>query len=286
MDDIPVYRFGHKAMNTHFEIMTLHTNSLYASQAAHEAFCLLDRIENALSRFIPNSDISRINQNRNRPVLCSEDSLRCLESSVKMEIVTNGYFNIRLGNYSDVEKRCCYSAPVSDDLDLDHEHFSVTLRNTQSVLDLGGIGKGYAVDRMAELLQDWGIKSALIHGGRSSVLVFGSEDGPHWPVSVTDPFHGNELFMIQLVNRSLSASGLEKGFHIINPKTMRPAEPDQSSWAMAGTAAESDALSTAFMVMDFKEIEACCIKEPAYGCLKLLKEGSKTKPHFFGNFSL
>jgi FAD:protein FMN transferase len=278
-----VHRFGHKAMNTQFEIMTSHPDALYAGQASHEAFCLLDRLEQVLSRFIPNSDISRINRNRNHPVSCSEDTMGCIQSSIRMENITNGYFNSCLGSPSCTVRKDQDSVLDADTLELDHEHFRVTLKSRHSFLDLGGIGKGYAVDRMAGLLQDWEIESALVHGGRSTVLVFGSHERS-WPVSVTDPFLEKEISVIRLLNQSLSASGLEKGLHIINPKTMKPIRPGQAAWALAPTAVESDALSTAFMVMDSAEIETCCRAEPEYGCLKLIQEQARTETTVFGSF--
>lgn len=129
-------------------------------------------------------------------------------------------------------------------------------------LDLGGIGKGYALDRGAETLADWGLSSGLIHGGGSTVLVLsGDGDGPDWALGVggmhlaaDDP-----RSVIRLKSGALSGSGAEfQGGHILDPRTGKPAGLKRSAWAIAPSAAEADALSTAFVVMSPDEVQAFC----------------------------
>jgi len=127
-------------------------------------------------------------------------------------------------------------------------------------IDLGGYGKGYAVDRMAELLQEWDIENFLIHGGMSSVLARGKMSGENgWPVSISDPYKTNNTINKYILNnRAMSGSGLQKGSHIIDPRTALPLQVKCSVWTFASDAATCDALSTAFMVMSIEEINQYC----------------------------
>ena len=123
------------------------------------------------------------------------------------------------------------------------------------------MGKGYALDQCADLLADWKINHALLNAGDSTVLGIGAAPGQSgWTVTA-----GNrETHAIILQNNALSGSGFHvKGAHIINPRTMRPVPPRaERTWAMAPTAALSDALSTAFMLMQREEIDALCARHP------------------------
>ena len=263
-----LFRFSHRAMATKFEIITIHKDESYARQAAWAAFDEVDHLECELSRFIENSDISRINQveqGKNLPI--SQGTYECLQLGVLMREETYGAFDISLG--SGLEK-----------LKLDPKKYSVQRTAESLWLDLGGIGKGYAVDRIAEVIKDWGLDVALIHGGFSSVLALG---GPReisgWPLTLSAPdFLKEPIVRINVKSGVLSSSGLMKGHHIIDPKTRKPVDDKYASWVFLpaadhknkreGTpeaiteerfpAARADALSTAFMVLSPAKIENYC----------------------------
>jgi thiamine biosynthesis lipoprotein len=282
----PFHRFDHPAMNTQFEILINHPDGHYASQAAHEAFILLEHLEYDLSRFISNSDISRINHAPGRPVLIGEYTAECLQMAQQLEKMTLGYFNIAIGTLTDHQQTDLKTRLDSDlkcTFDLDMAHFLASVPEHMT-LDLGGIAKGYAVDKMVVLLKDWEIDSALIHGGHSTVYAYGSPSfAREWPVSVHDPF-GHEKPRVIDLTRGMGASGLEKGFHIINPKTGKPAAADQASWAFAPTATEADALSTAFLLMTDSEARQVCASMPGYGGLKMRTQEGRTLVSTFGDF--
>ena len=149
-------------------------------------------------------------------------------------------------------------------------------------IDLGGIGKGYAVDLMAELLEEWGIERALVHGGFSSVVALeGPADRDGWPLTFSDPASpATVLARLSARHMALSASGLRKGDHIVDPRTGRPVRGRRAAWAavsrpepagagarMADSprlapAAVADALTTAFMLLRLKDIESLCQRNP------------------------
>jgi thiamine biosynthesis lipoprotein len=269
-----VLRFSHQAMNTVFEIVCTHEDPAYARQAACAAFDVASRMEQELSRFIENSDISRINS------LTAGESLRvnrwtmeCLELSRLAWAETAGAFDISLGRGLDT-------------LSLDPRRLVVRANAGGIRLDLGGIGKGYAVDRMAEVLAEWGVERAVIHGGFSSVLALEAPEGCEgWPLTMTAPDDAAEPFvLIQAKRRAFSASGKQKGDHIVDPRTGRPARFRRAAWASAAVSAlagfcrnagsapgaavgESPAavvetFSTAFLILDAREIADLCRKYP------------------------
>src|SRR5262249_21253669 len=146
-------------------------------------------------------------------------------------------------------------------LQLDPATRAVRFRRPGMEINLGSIGKGYALDRAAEMLRQNGITSALLHGGTSSVLAIGSPPGQNagWPVGVIHPWDADRrLGVICLRDQALATSAeTHQHFrynerilgHLIDARTGQPAERIASATAIAPTAAVADALSTAFFVL-------------------------------------
>lgn len=267
------FRFSHNSMATVFEIFAIHDDAGYAEQAAWEAFRELDRLELGLSRFIENSDISRINNlDKHQSVQIGLDAFECLKQCAQLTSQTDGAFDITAGSNTSIKM-----------LQLDESDFSVKLLANSILLDLGGFGKGYAIDSMAKLFKEWDIESVLIHGGKSSVLALAEPPGEKgWPVTLSNPAQfGQILSHVYLKHRALSASGLEKGHHIINPLTGKTVKDRLAAWALASGGATSDALSTAFMVMEPEKIEDYCQRNPGTQGLVIAKnraDGEQRNP--------
>lgn len=273
-----VRRFSHEAMATVFEVYAVHPDEQYAAQAAQAAFDLTDRLERELSRFLSNSDIARVNHlAAGESTRVSASTLECLVIARHMFDLTGGAFDISIGT----------GLPS---LDLDHDDFLVRATQDGVQVDLGGIGKGYAVDLMAELLEEWGLHRALVHGGFSSVLALEAPEGRDgWPLTLSDPVAPSRvLARLSVRQTTLSASGVRKGDHIVDPRTGAPARgrlaawvalprpqrpgagaPDDEGPAPTGAegpriaaAAVTDALTTAFMLLSIQEIDALCERSP------------------------
>ncbi len=283
-----LHRFDRPAMNTVFEIMTPHPDKYYAHQAAHEAFNRLEHLEHDLSRFIPNSDISRINNNPGQLTIISEETALCLSAAEILEMKTNGHFNIALGHLVDRYRHGTGREVISaisskNHLNLDMERYLAGIENDEALIDLGGIAKGFAIDKMVEVLQDWDIASALIHGGQSTVFAYGIYgDSEGWPVSLTLSFDDPASHETCLLSGALSASGMDKGAHIIDPDSMKPVNADLAVWALAASATEADALSTGFICMADEEIRAFCAENPDTGGLRIRRHADRTEPFYFG----
>jgi thiamine biosynthesis lipoprotein len=269
-DGAPVRRFSHEAMATIFEVHVAHADAPYAAQAAHAAFDLVDRIERELSRFLPNSDIGRINGlAAGEASQVSPATLECLLIARHMYDLTGGAFDISIGT----------GLPA---LELDADACLVRPLAAGLRLDLGGIGKGYAVDLAAELLEEWGLERALVHGGFSSVLALEpATNTGGWPLTLSDPSSpGRILSRLEVRQTAFGASGLRKGDHIVDPRTGQPAGMRRAAWvavprppaaraaARAGggpqfaATAVADALTTAFMLMRPEEIGRLCDGNP------------------------
>jgi thiamine biosynthesis lipoprotein len=273
-----IHRFSHGAMATTFEIIVQHEDAAYARGAANAAFDELDRIERDLSRYVENSDVARINNlPASRPLPLSLDTFDCLAIGARMCAETGGAFDVTVGLlvdcWRDEDKKPRIPSPQElqfarehtgmDLILLDEATHALALTRSPVCVDLGGIGKGYAVDRIGELLRQWSIDRALIHGGYSSVLALDAPAGTAgWPVTLSHPADRRTLARLQLQRVSVSASGLEKGQHIIDPRTGRPAEGKLATWSIAPEAAPADALSTAFMIMTPDEIRDYCADHP------------------------
>lgn len=259
-------RFCHQAMATTFEIFILHSNSRYAQQAAYAAFDELDRLEAELSQFIESSDISLINNlSAGQSLQIGLEVFECLQLCRRMYVETGGAFDVTIG-----------SAAMGYRLKLDEVRYTVQQPVKAVKIDLGGIGKGYAVDKMGQLLKEWGIDTALIHGGFSSVLAIGAPPATKgWPVTLRSPGERRQILEhLYLKNRAVSASGLQQGRHIIDPRTGDRIKNKFIAWAMAPTAGTADALSTTFMVMKPEQIERYCQKHPDVSAMMVAKDGT------------
>jgi len=281
-------RFSHEAMATTYGVMAVHEDERYARQAASAAFEEVDRLEQELSRFIESSDISRINNLRvGERAVVGPAAFECLEISRRLFEQTKGAFDITVGALlrcfraengeprepGRKELAGALRRTGMDLLVLDQQEHAVEVLAEGVEVDLGGMGKGYAVDQMGKLLRQWGIDVALIHGGYSSVLAL---DGPAgmkgWPVSASHPVKGGPpLAKLLLQRRALGGSGLRKGRHIIDPRTGGPVSGKRAAWSGAVDAATADALSTAFMVMDPGQIEQYCLSHPGVSAMVILE---------------
>lgn len=277
-------RFRHQAMATLFEVVIAGEDPEFAGQAALAVFQEIDRLEQELSRFLPNSDISRINNlppcGRTR---IGVDAFSCLELGKEYWIGTKGAFDVAAGFVMDCWKNRGSGMPDPPAgeiekarrqsgmhlLEMDRERFIVGVGESVPCVDLGAVGKGYAVDQSIELLREWGVHAAIVHGGASSALGY---DNRHpaigWPVTLSDPGRpGTILRKLVLNGVALSGSGVSRGTHIVDPRTGFPALSRRAAWVCAGSAAASDAFSTACMVLDAGDIEVMCGAHPGLQAL-------------------
>jgi thiamine biosynthesis lipoprotein len=179
---------------------------------------------------------------------------------------------------------------------LNLERRSVWFEREGLELNLGSIGKGFALDRAARMLQNADFRKALLHAGHSSMIAMGDSayPGGGWLVSVRHPLErDNNLVKLRLRNMAMATSGAGEQFfevddksfgHVIDPRSGRPAEQNLSASCLAPSAALADALATAFFVMSIDSIEAFCHENQEVGAIIVPRpqKGEEVAPVFFG----
>jgi thiamine biosynthesis lipoprotein len=167
----------------------------------------------------------------------------------------------------------------------------VTFRRTGLELNLGAVGKGYALDRAARLLfEEWGVRSALLHGGGSSAYAIGTPptEPRGWPVRLIHPTEPNRsLGTAYLRDAGLGTSAAtfqffeykgEKLGHLLDPRTSWPARGTASASVLAPTAAEADAMSTAAFILGGKGAEQLTQLNPSLGAVILPDDPESRAP--------
>ncbi|PKL81595.1 MAG: hypothetical protein CVV24_14460 [Ignavibacteriae bacterium HGW-Ignavibacteriae-3] len=277
-----LHKYSHSAMATVFDIFIQSDDENYSGQAAWEAFKEIDRLEEELSRFNPNSEVSRINNSApGERLIVSPDIFECVRESLELKKLTMGAFDIAYFNSAEIS--------AAENLLLNNDEMSIMRLDERICIDLGGIGKGYAVEKIEEILREWEITRALISGGFSSVKAVGSPDGfDGWPISISNPVSNSETILnFYMQDYSVSGSGLKKGMHIIDPSTGKPSMSKTACWALARSAIVSEALSTAFMILDESKVKNICDGNDGFYSVILNSDYLSTKNIFkAGNSSV
>lgn len=263
-----IHSFNHRAMATHFQVRIANQERSYAAQAAQAVLDLVDRLESRLSRFRPTSDIAQLaGLQPGESMRVSEPVFACLSSAKKLESATRSAFCA-----TPAAMQTQSSLPLWTLLD---DQLSVRCESGQLAFDLGAIGKGFALERAADLLDHWDCPSFLLVAGGSSILAGAAPpDTPGWSCGLGED---NALERFFLTHASLSGSGLAvKGLHILDPRTGLPAERQSRAWVLADTAAESDALSTASMVLSEPELENILAQDQTWVALLDTDTGLRT----------
>ncbi len=275
--------FCHEAMNTTVEFFLQGADANYLEQAAHAAFSEVDHTEDLLSFYREHSDISRINAaSHGERIRIAEETIACLEIAMRMARATGNAFHPFCGRAALKAKNqrppdSTLGEANDDDADpdapviaLDAETSTVVKLSVGPLLDLGGIGKGFALDRAAQMLvEDWEIDSGILVAGGSSVCVLRNRGGAGWTVTA------EHLAPIYLAKGALGASGF--GFqehHIIDPATALPRTNSRRTCAYGSDAATADALATALMGVEEAAIPKVLLELP--GCAAYIVNGETT----------
>ena len=291
-------KIARRAMACQFEFFFNAGQYAQANEAALAALDLVDRLEDQLSVFREHSEVSRLNrQAADEPVPVEPRLFALLEQAVTIHAATGGTYDVTAGPLSRVWGFMRRAGTIPDPQELDaarhcvgSQHLALdpnrrTLRFLQAgvEINLGSIGKGYALDRCAELLAELGVDDYLLHGGNSSVLARGARGGlapdAGWPIGVRNPLRPScRVGQLRVKDRALATSGSGTQFfvregrrfgHILDPRSGWPAEGVLSVTVLAPTAAEADALSTAFYVMGHQAAGDYCQSHPEIACVML-----------------
>ena len=246
MTTAKTYNFTHEAMKTVFQLRLCADDAVLAKNAALDCFERLDAIEDSLSRYIPGSDVWQINHMQSgQSLFVSEDCYQCLRLAMLVGQASSGLFDITLGRLIEHRKSAAEAAPpaLAGQLMIDDTRPKVHCIERGREIDLGGIGKGYALDVLAERCREWGITNGLLSAGASTQLAFGNRP---WELAMRGDQHNCEL---KLQEQALSASGTAiQGSHIVSPSGDNASLPRRRAWVRTSSAAMADAFSTAALL--------------------------------------
>jgi thiamine biosynthesis lipoprotein len=262
-------------MGTFGEVAVVHRDERYAQGAIDAAFQELRRVESVLTRFRPDSEIGRANLSASAaPQIVSAETSGVLKTALRWSGKTDGAFDPCLGRavalwdfhdrteppgLGDVRRYARRGLYQALELGKSQGRDVVVFHEADMQIDLGGIGKGYGVDRAVEALRSWGVENALVNVGGDLYAMGGSEDGDPWKVGVRSPDDPDALVAtLEMTNRAVATSGdyhqfFEHGgrryHHLLDPAT---GEPSQGTLRSLTVAAEScidaDAGATAAFV--------------------------------------
>ena len=232
------------------------------------SFALIHKYEDKLSILIENSEVSKINSSEKNEIQISNDVKNLIDESHKISELSNGAFDITIGTilekYNFVNKIMPDSNEIKNMLNLVNYKYLRTkgnklIKKKKNIhIDLGGIAKGYIVDKVIEYLTLQGIQYAAVNAG-GDLFVLGNKKNDVWKIGIRHPRSEDEIFgEVSLKNMSIVTSGDYEQFffidgkrihHILDPKTGFPADKSISSTVIAPDATTADALCTAIFVM-------------------------------------
>jgi thiamine biosynthesis lipoprotein len=260
------------AMATRFELVLSGEDPVRLRAGGEQALAEIARLERQLSYYRSDSEVAWLNRKAaDGPVKVDPRLFRLLQQCAELTAATGGAFDVTVGPLVRAWGFAAGSGAVPDastidearrvvgmeHVDLDGEAFTVRYRRRGVEIDLGGFGKGYAVERAVEVLRESGIGTALLHGGTSSVFGLGAPPGePAWRVALAPPFSSREP-AVELRDTGLSVSARHgKQFtvgdrtygHVLDPRSGQPVSRAEAAAAVGPSPAVCEALSTALMV--------------------------------------
>ncbi|MBI1248084.1 FAD:protein FMN transferase [bacterium] len=292
-----------KAMACQFEIYLNAQGPGTETEAAVAGLDIVTELEAQLSAYRYDSEICRLGATAYlRPQVVEPRLFDLLRLSVQLHRDTHGAFDITAGPLTKVwgffdregkvpadhDLAAAMQLVGSGQLQLDETNRTIFWEKEGVELNLGSIGKGYALDRCSEHLLEEGVADFLVHGGTSSVLAHGiRHDGTQrdgWEVGVPNPQRPDRrIGTVFLKNEALGTSGAafqaffhagKKYGHVLDPRTGQPAHGVLSATVIAPNATLADALATACYVMGPEETEAMLPKYPGISVL-LVVEGKR-----------
>ena len=260
-----------KKMGTLVEVQVWADDPVKAEQLLSAAMAEFDRIEALMSTYIPASEMSRINAHAAaEPQQISAELFDLLQRSLTVSVMTEGAFDITYDSVGYLYDFRARKRPAAAEIDAHLDQIDYRLVHLDEAaktvhfgaagvrINLGGIAKGYAVERVIALLADQGVENALASAGGDTRML-GDRRGKPWIVGIRDPNKDDAVFTrLALENEAISTSGdyeryfIEAGqryHHILQPSTGRPVQGVRSATVIGPDATMTDALSTSVFVM-------------------------------------
>jgi thiamine biosynthesis lipoprotein len=267
------YKQTENIMGTLVNVELWHGDPLQARACAQQVFSEMHRIDALMSPYKADSEISTVNREAAlNPVRISHELYDLLLRAQTFSTLSDGAFDITFASIGQHYDYRAQKSPGSDKIaqqliNIDYHHVnlkdsSVTFSRPGVRIDLGGIAKGYAVDRAIRIVKQCQIKSALVSAGGDS-RILGDKNGRPWMMGIQHPRKEQQVaLMLPLSNSAISTSGDYERFflrngerihHIINPSTGRSAKNSWSASVIGPDATSTDALSTTLFILGAEE---------------------------------
>lgn len=288
-------RIGCTAMATRWEIVLYGDCETFLRGVAEEALAEVHRLERQLSLFIPSSETSDVNLHAaTGPVVVDPRYFTLLQRAVELSTISDGAFDITVGplmrcwKFESDTGSIASNADILEALAVVGSHHITLNRANCTVqfdapgvcIDLGAIGKGYAVECAIDIVRDHGVRSGLLHGGTSTVYALGAPpDADAWSVAIAippDSNGANQPIRVLLKDQALSVSAphgkyFESGGrmygHVIDPRTGHPTSLCVLAAVITESATDSDALSTALITRGPEWMPTLALLRPDLGAL-------------------
>lgn len=267
-------RLARMAMACRFELVLQGENEPRLRAAGEEALREIERLETRLSRFLPASDVSRINTRASEEAVPVEPWLfDLLKQSLDLHSCTDGAFDLTVGPLMKAWGFYGDGGRIPDPgeltqarlhtgmhlVELDEAHCTVRFAHKGVSLDFGAIGKGYAVDEAMHVLREAGVERAFLHGGTSTMYGIGKPlDADAWNVAVADPRSPDDpVAIVAIRDEALSVSAVAGKFfevektcygHVLDPRPGKPVRGALLAATVSPSATTADAISTALLV--------------------------------------
>jgi thiamine biosynthesis lipoprotein len=282
-------------MDTRIYVELWDTNAKHANAAIDAVMAEMHHVDDVMSDFKPDSQLSRINEHAaEHPVVVSPELYDLIKLSTHYSQITDGAFDItvesvwRLYHFrrqihpTDAEIQALLPTVGWRQLILDDRHHSVRFARPGMAIGLGGIAKGYVVDRSIDILKAMGIKNAIVTAGGDSRLL-GDHRGRPWMVVIRDPWDlSKAVTVMPIVNEAISTSGdYYRGFvqggvrydHILSPFTGHSAQLVRSASVIAPTATQTDGMSKTAFVLGPEKTLALINSMPQYDAVFVCPDG-------------
>ena len=292
---VHVQRYG---MGTMFDLFAYHASRETAQQAVDAAWAEIDRLDRVMSHFRDDSDLSRLNRDGARGFVTVDPSLHdILASSASLSLRTGGRFDVTMTPVLRVWQRAFDAGQPPSDADVAEAQACVGADRVETLapdrvrfttpctaVELGGVGKGYAVDRALAVLASRGVRNALINAGGSSIGAIGAPpDSDGWPVRLGAPVTGHQVALLQDASMSTStqhrrafARGAGRFGAIVDPRAGAPVPSDASVTVIAANGTSAEALTKALLMTSPEEATAMLGAFPGVVALWISADGRLT----------
>lgn len=293
-------------MGSRFDITIEAKDSLSAEKYIDESIAEIERIENLISEWRPQTQISEVNRNAGiKPVKVDMEVIRLTQSGINFSKLTDGAFDISIvamdkiwkfdGSMTSMPSPEAIKKSVEkvgyQNIEIDTVASTIFLKKSGMKIGFGSIGKGYAADKTRELMESKGVKAGIINAS-GDLTTWGKQfNGKYWTVGITNPFKNDAYTEVLKLKRfAVTTSGNYEKFvefdgkryaHIINPKTGMPSTGICSASVFGPSAEIANGFSTSIMVLGVDEGLKLLAKFPDYSCVLITDKGEVIKSKNF-----